>query len=447
MYLILSALILLVSYSLFKKASGSMKLLQLNMVSIIFYYHFVIQSFIGVNLALFYLDNHYLISRLKDYDLRQQAYFVVCYTMIMMPLAMISLNKVVGFEAASSFKTYVRKEIIPVTSIGNVYENIAIIFLCVVAISSVIYIYAHMSSVPFLLLLKGMAKEAAEARIQVSHSFSGNQYVKNILGLGLTPLLTYIIYGYTKLTDIRFYRYLFYSMFVASVLALTYNAAKAPALWFILGFVFLKVLLDGRISRRTLYCFIVVIAVVIVFYYSLTGVQEFSDYSTGPIGRIILGQIAGLFYMLHIFPGIRPFMGVQAFPQFLLNLFDIPFEHIRPARIVMLYVNPTGVEQGVAGVVNTIFTGEAWSVYGWIGLLVAPILVGLIIQLFYIILLKMPKNPLNLGLYTYLCLSWPITGGFVDFLYNPGLWILLLIYFSWTIAVSLPWYLKFEKRE
>ncbi len=439
MYFIISILVLLISYWLFKQASGSMHIQKINMISLIFYYYLVLQSFIGVNLALFYLDNHYVIGRLQGFDIRQHAYFAVCYVMIVLPLSMVVVNKIFCFNPARSLAIYGYKPIKPITSLQNAYEPIVFIILSIIAVLSVLYTYANMHSLPFVLFLKGIVTESAQARIEVSRNFAGNQYIKNIFGLSLTPLLAYIAYGYKKLSNRRLYNYLFYILLFSSILILTYNAAKAPVLWFLLGFLFLKVLLEGKISKRLLFISTITICVIIIFFYGLMGQHELIKYNSGPIGRIILGQIAGLFYMLYLFPDIYPFMGLQAFPQFLLNLLDVPLEHMRPARLVMMYVNPSGVEQGTAGVVNTLFVGEAWAMYGVIGLLVAPLLVGFIVQLFYVLILKMPKNPLALGLYTYLCLSWPITGGFVDFIYNVGLLTIITICIVWYLVVDLPW--------
>nr|WP_041445820.1 oligosaccharide repeat unit polymerase [Thermovirga lienii] len=234
---------------------------------------------------------------------------------------------------------------------------------------------------------------------------------------------------------------MFYMLFFFSILILTYNAAKAPALWFLLSFIFLKVLLDGKINRKLLYGSVGIVFIIIVFYYTLTGtgLESFLSYNSGPIGRIILGQIAGLFYMMFLWPNFYSFMRIQAFPNAFLNFFNIPLEHIRPSRMVMMYVNPSGIEHGSAGVMNTLFIGEAWAMFGLIGLVLAPIIVGCIVQLFYIIILKLPKNPLSLGFYTYLCLYWPITGGFVDFIYNPGFFIIVFIIVLWYLIVSLPW--------
>ena len=93
----------------------------------------------------------------------------------------------------------------------------------------------------------------------------------------------------------------------------------------------------------------------------------------------------------------------------------------------MEYINPIGVEAGTAGVANTLFIGEAYANFALYGLLLSPFIVGSIIQLSYILIQKLPKNPIWVGLFCYLSYSWPVTGDFVGFLYNPGLLFIIVL--------------------
>src|SRR5688572_19267730 len=94
LYLLVSICVLVVSTFLFKKAAGTLSPTKLNMISYIFYFNIIIQSFIGVTLGILYLDNHYLIYKLQDFDLRFNVWVSVLYVMIAMPLGMLLVNKI-----------------------------------------------------------------------------------------------------------------------------------------------------------------------------------------------------------------------------------------------------------------------------------------------------------------------------------------------------------------
>ena len=104
-YVFLSALVLFISWQLFRRAAGDMSPFRPNMISFVFYYALLIQSFVGVNLAIHWLENHYLISKIRDFEVRQMAYFTVLYVMVAMPL---SKSKVSGTEAHSTVKQVLR---------------------------------------------------------------------------------------------------------------------------------------------------------------------------------------------------------------------------------------------------------------------------------------------------------------------------------------------------
>ena len=85
MYLVISLFFLLASYLLFKKVSGSLSLTKLNLVSWIFYFQLIAQSYIASVLVINGLDNHYVINRVSD-DAKFYGWLAVQYTMIALPL-------------------------------------------------------------------------------------------------------------------------------------------------------------------------------------------------------------------------------------------------------------------------------------------------------------------------------------------------------------------------
>jgi hypothetical protein len=55
------------------------------------------------------------------------------------------------------------------------------------------------------------------------------------------------------------------------------------------------------------------------------------------------------------------------------------------------------------------------------GVLIAPFYVGIFIQALFLFFLRSKKTPVLLGVYAYLSLRLPVTGGFNDFIYAPDL--------------------------
>jgi oligosaccharide repeat unit polymerase len=429
LYLFVSFCVLIISTLLFKKAAGTLSPTKLNMVSYIFYFNIIIQSFIGVTLGILYLDNHYLINKLQDFDLRFNVWLSVLYVMIAMPLGMLLVNKIFHVQSAKLFDNYLKKPIQPVLSKKDSYVLLVFYGLSIISIGAVIYTYTHLNSIPLISLFTGAEPgELSQMRISVSRNFQGNVYIRNILGLGLAPVLAYVAYAYYKLFHNSRSLTTFAVLFINAVLILIYNFEKAPVIMFLLGFIFIEVLIKGRINIKKLISYgLIATVMVLLMYRYIMGVPVTAvfSYSSGPIGRVILSQIAPLYYHFHLFPSQFDFLWGRSFSPFILSFFGA--EHVRSSRIVMEYINPAGVEAGTAGVANTLFIGEAYANFALYGLLLSPFIVGFIIQLSYILLQKLPKNPIWVGLFCYLSYSWPVTGGFVDFLYNPGLIFIIFL--------------------
>lgn len=136
-------------------------------------------------------------------------------------------------------------------------------------------------------------------------------------------------------------------------------------------------------------------------------------------------QVAGLPLHFEVFPNRVSFLRGGSFPAWMSNsVFGV--EHVRSARVLVQVYNPRGIEAGTAGGINTLFMGEAWANFGWIGFLIAPIVVGTVVQFIHNLLVSLPKTPLSVGLMGYYMFRLGITGGFVGFVWNAT-WLVLAV--------------------
>ena len=105
----------------------------------------------------------------------------------------------------------------------------------------------------------------------------------------------------------------------------------------------------------------------------------------------------------------------------------------------MDFYNPEGVFNGVAGVMNTIFIGEAYANFGMIGTIIAPIYVGIVCQLVFILFLKMKKTPINIGFFVSIILTFGTMSqaGFTDFIYNSTVISVFLLLLAMNIIINL----------
>mgnify|MGYP001499111706 CR=1 FL=1 len=429
LFVIIWIIVLVISTYFFKKASGSLSVLKLNLNSISFYYSFLISSYIGSLLIVTGVDNFYMINRLVHEKTKIIGFFVICFVMLFYPLVMFLISKMLGFDSKHEFENYIKKDIeLPFKQKNEFY----IIFfgLSVISLLAILYTFWKTSYIPIIELLKGNEEfSPAELRILAQRNFEGNVLIRNIFAIALTPLLSLIAYVYSVRTKLVKWKLLFLVLFAGSVMINIYDLAKAPIFFYLLMFVLLRLYIgESRFTLKKLTLwgiigFVMLVAMYIVIQ-GASDIKTFLSFNSGPIGRLILAQISPTFLHLDLFGETLPYLKGRSMPSIFLNLFDL--EQIRSARLIMTTVFPEKVEAGTAGVLNTLFIAEAYANFGYTGIVFATFYVAVLVQIVYIIFLRLPKNPIFLSLYIYFSINIPRTlvGGFSDFLFNP-IWFLL----------------------
>lgn len=428
----ISMFTLFLSFFLFRRAAGSLNILKPNMISYIFYYNLILQTFLASILVILKVDNHYAIAVVSD-ESRFYGWLAVNYMMITMPIGML-LAKML-FSKNTTMKqrlTAYTSDDINIDFIGYRPLKYSVWVFTIISSLACMYVFFTIGYFPFLKIFDVSALIASELRITSAREFSGNVYVKNFLALSMMPVLSYMWFFYYTRRKNALDLIVFIITFVVSLSILYYDFSKTPMLAYILSFIFVYYYGKGKVNKKVALSGFSIVLSLIVVLYKFSGLEgnAFSSYNTGPIGRVILGQATGLYMMLDIFPNNYSFIGFSSISELLSKFFDFDFID-RAGRIAMTVFNPKGVEAGTAGVMNSIFLAEAWANFGIIGILLSPIWVGFIIQTLYIYFLKSPKTPLHLAFFVSFSLGGAVTGGFNDYIYNPS--VLLSLFFAFSV--------------
>lgn len=96
----------------------------------------------------------------------------------------------------------------------------------------------------------------------------------------------------------------------------------------------------------------------------------------------------------------------------------------------MNFFSPEKVVGGTAGVMNSLFVGEAYANFGMKGVILSVVYVGILLSIIFIFFMKSKKTPINIVLYITITsmLASASQGGFVDFVYNSN-----IIFLSFTL--------------
>lgn len=420
MFLIFSFFSLVLSFYFFRKASGSLSFKKMNMVSWIFWYSLVIQSFIASILVVHYIDGHYGVGKIYFEHSRLYGWLAVQYCMVMLPFSMwITL---ILFRRKKSnqltFQNFLKSPLVSSLTEKDIALRGVLYLLGLICILAVFYSFYSVRMYPFQGYISGGAIESL--RQEVTRGFGGVVYFKNIFALMLTPILSYIFYCYYRLYKEKVDLIFFIILLFSSIAIVSFDYAKSPLAFYFLGFFFIKVALGDNINYFKVFKYFSLILSLLVGFYFITGYEDsilslFNSYNSGMIGRIILSQAFGTYLAFDLYPVIYDHIGLSS----LTNLFGDSRD--RMAREIMLSVNPVAISEGTAGVINTLFVAEAWANFGLLGVVFSVIWVGFLVQIIYSFFINSKKTPIILGVYAYLSYKIPITGGFNDFIYSPAL--------------------------
>lgn len=197
LYTLISIIILIISIILFKKNIDSLTVTRLNMVSWIFYYELLAESFIASILVINNIDNHYAIARASE-EARLFGWLSVQYVMIALPFGMLVCNMIFRKKTVEKdFKNYLSKNIQPSLSRADSYIRFVLYVLSTICLLAVIYTFSQLRAIPLVAVLQGKSSFIlAGLRQDAARNFAGNQYIRNLFAITLTPILCYISYAY-----------------------------------------------------------------------------------------------------------------------------------------------------------------------------------------------------------------------------------------------------------
>ena len=405
-YIFFSCLSLIISYFLFSKIVD-MRITKINFLSFAFYFIMVFEMAIGSLLIILMKDHHYIISKIGSLETRKLGYYCVNLFIISFPGIILICSKIFKFNI---------KEINENCNINKIKilfkkNTKEIYYICwlffIIGILSMFYTIFSIKTFPLIHSI--FYGDGAKLRIIINRNFPGNQYIKNLIFYIIPPLFTFITYIYWKVLNCKKWKILFINFFVLTFISKTFSLEKAPFFIFLINFYFLKILLFDKIEIKTLILGIFFITVSIIGIYVYIGnFQSLLKYNSGPIGRIILSQIAGFYASLEIFPKFHEYLG-----------FDFSKTS---SRLIMEILNPTGVKNDVAGVMNTLFLAEAYSHFAIKGIICSMLYVPFVFSIFFKIFSILKKSPEVVALYCYLGFSYftnNLTGGIIAYIYSP----------------------------
>lgn len=285
-------------------------------------------------------------------------------------------------------------------------------------------------------------------RSNMTNSFSGkyhwyNLFMNNIL---LVVTLSFFIdllkngnKTNSKIKVFLFIISLFLTIFISSM-----AIEKAPLILLLISLFLAYIIVNnnGRINIKYMISFLIFLILLLtilyyyVYWYQYTFEYNFILHSFKTVlSRIFTGSIQPAYHYLEFFPINHDFLYGRSFPN-PQGIF--PFQPFNLTEEIMNFAQPENIKSGIVGTMPTIFWAEAYANFGFIGVLIIPFIIGIIIWIVSFLIAKLHNTPIKIALYVWLILHFRklsesgFSGYIIDFyfIFTVGLFLSFILFYG-----------------
>ena len=385
-------------------------------------------------LPLFYKLDQY---RVDTGVVSQQLVFVVllcCFvSLVFFLLGAIFVRRACGLKE----NLVVSAEIQPLRKL-NFFALILMLFLFLMVLA--LYL-SKVSQIALFVALKDGVQAATVARSNMGNNFPKyHRYSLIMHDLGTIVTLAFFALWLHKKSILRLMFFL--CSFSASTFVAVMATEKAPFVGLIMALfmVYYLVRRDGFVPKKDIVILGAgVVSVLMVFYIYFMGSGNATAALLSVFSRAFAGSISPAYFYLEYVPAVQDFYWFKTFPN---PGHILPYEPVRYTVDIMNWKFPSHVEQGVVGSMPTVFWGEAYLNFGYLGIPVVAFFMGCYVAVIGWFISKLQLNAVSIAFLVWMIFHLKTLGvtGFSGFLYDfyiIGVGVFVLMILSATTKLKL----------
>lgn len=311
-------------------------------------------------------------------------------------------------------------------------EFLVILLFCCFSLLSFVYYQLVIYPSPLILALQGDALGAAIKRIDITRDLSlyANTYFI-ALGSLVAQLFSIQLVCRNKVSFVE--KSLKYIMIILSMLFLLTTSEKAPIIFYILALYISSGFAKNKILKVNFKLIASFVFVVFFIYYFIVA-DDFNEIKNLVFERIFFAQMAIVYYSLDYYNSTN-FIGLSSLGGFFNKLFQLPVEKASSEVLMASYFHE--MLAGGGWNINGIYISDAWSNYGVIGVVVAPIYVGFVVAVLYLFLVRV-RGTFGKALLVYCsAMSFSFLTSFNLYIYNTIFVLIVMIFLFRLIFLRL----------
>ena len=412
---LLFPLLILLSYR-----SLGLRLLEVNILNIVVVSLFLF-SYFGILPLYFYWDDYRFNIGVVDRE-------VITYMLLASSWSIFSIVLVFGVLGKVARVPIRRRADVDARGFSST-ESIACTFVFLLC-SVVFYIYINaVDQVALFVALFGDGESVAGARSAMTNAFHGDYHWYNFFLSDISVYISFCFYANSLLRKNSASSLLFGISFLLTSFFLLSTAQKAPIVWYFVGLFFVHsiVLHGGFVSLKgVMYSAIIGLLILVVLYGAFMGVDDLLSGLKSIFSRIFSASISASYFYFEFFPDEKPYLLGATMPN---PGGILPFEPYPLTTELMKWRFPDSSSEAVIGSSPTVFWGEAYANFAWVGIIFVPFIMGLIIYSYHFLVSYLENTPFKIALIAWLALFFKDVSvtGFSSFFVNLTFFCLLIL--------------------
>lgn len=419
----------LIGTLLYKKCAGTLSLMYPNVISLM-YYSTIVYDLIGALLIATNIINDWWIDIASNAKMSSTLSFYATYiSFIMLPVFILIFEKIL--KVRSEHVHAALYELKMEYANGEVDKEIRqLLMVCTLFITfCLIILLKNSPEVPLVKLFTSTNQtQLAIARRTASTGIGNTIYIKNIIGRYISPFITLVWFGYFLLEKSKLNTRMFIYNLLLTGIFLFYDLTKAGIIDFSICLIVYYGIYKGKVSKKTILKVGLGISIVLILMYlSIMGSHTLSSAINSIIERVFVAQYAGTVLSFDFFPRLHGYLQGGIFVPFSSKIKSI--HGTSYALLIMQYYNQYSWKAGKAGYLCSQYIAEGYSNFGYIGILLANLILALWVCLFNLIISRVRKHPMSVALISFLFISSVEnkSSSLVFFVYDAGIISIFLL--------------------
>lgn len=421
---------------LFMLKYSGVQILTISIPSFLIIAVFVYQ-YLGFPILFFFL-NDYRANYVHDRAIIWEMFLWTSFTITLIIIGFIAARRSFGpLHLADQYNAF-SNSINPT----RFFQRLMLLILFIISVLVlVVYFYKiGWNNIPLLSAINISDQEILKdvLRSNMGNAFDGKYHWYRLFMRDFLSIASVAFFGQWLLRKNFFSFILFIISFLICTFSMLMAIEKGPFLLYLISLILIYTIIkhQGRFHFKQLVKsgFFVFFIISLMYKYFMNAQTLWLGIESG-FSRIFTGQMHALYHYLEIFPEQISFLWGRSFPN---PGGLLPFEPFLLTKELSRMVFARNELMGVVGSMPTIYWGEMYANFSYLGIIIPPFFIGYFLYWLNTIIFRLPMTPVVLSFYIWIILHYKSLAGtsLSKFLIDTTMVIMILAFILFVVTFN-----------